>query len=80
MQYFYMSYLDIVSEVTLRPNKDERSKGCMSPDLWDPFLRNILKRGRTDDTEAQQEHVGTGVTQRTQLVKLILERSVEIKS
>lgn len=51
----------------------------MFPDLWDPLLRDVLKRGRTDDTEAQQEDIGTGVTQRTQLVKLILQRSEEIE-
>lgn len=73
-------YLDIVSEVTLCPNKDERSKGRVSPDLWDPLLRNVLERGRTYDTEAQQEHIGAGVTQRTQLVKLILKRSEGIKT
>lgn len=52
----------------------------MSPDLWNPLLRNILEGGGTDDTEAQQEHIGTGVTQRPQLIKLILERWGEVKS
>lgn len=46
----------------------------MSPDLWNPLLRNVLEGSRTDDTEAQQEDICTGVTQRPQLVKLILER------
>lgn len=72
-------HLDIFSEVTLRPNENEWSEGCVSPDLWNPLLRNILEGGGTDDAEAQQEHICTGVTQRPQLVKLILERSGEIK-
>lgn len=72
-------HLDIFSQVTLGANEDERSKGGMSADLWDPLLRNVLERGRTDNTEAQQEHVCTGVAQRTQLVKLILDRLGEIR-
>ena len=71
-------HLDIFSEVTLRPNKDKWGKGGVSADLWDPLLRNVLERGGTHNTEAQQEHICTGVTQRTQLIKLILERLGEI--
>lgn len=67
-------HLDIFPEVALRPDKDERSEGGVPPDLWDPLLRNVLEGGGTDDAEAQQEHVCAGVTQRPQLVKLILER------
>lgn len=69
------AHLDIFSEVALRPNEDEWSEGGVSPDLWNPLLRNVLEGGRTDDAEAQQEHICTGVTQRPQLVKLILERA-----
>lgn len=67
-------HLDILSKVTLRPHKDERSEGGVFPNLRNPLLRNILEGGWTDNAEAQQEHICTGVTQRTQLVKLILER------
>lgn len=70
-------HLDIFSEVTLRPNQDEWSKGGVSSDLRNPLLWYVLEGGGTDDTEAQQEHICTGVTQRPQLVKLILERSRE---
>lgn len=74
------AHLDIFSEVTLRPNEDERSEGGVSPDLRDPLLRNVLERGGTDHAKAQQEHICTGVTQRTQLVKLILGRLGEVKN
>lgn len=68
-------HLDVVPEVALRPDEDERREGRVSPHLGDPLLGNILERGGTDDAEAQQEHVGAGVTQRTQLVELLLEGS-----
>lgn len=67
-------HLDIFSKVTLRSDEDERSQRGMLSDLGDPLLRYVLEGGRIDDAEAQQEHVHAGVTQRAQLVKLILER------
>lgn len=72
-------HLDVFSEITLRSNEDHRRERGMLPNLWHPLLGNVLKWGRTDDTEAQQEHICTGVTQRAQLVELILERSGEIE-
>ena len=78
LQRVHFLHLDIFSKVTLRADKDERSEGGMSADLWNPLLWNILEGGRTDDTEAQQEHVGAGVAQRSQLVKLILERRTKV--
>lgn len=68
--------LDILSEVTLGPNQDKWSEGGMLPDLWNPLLRNILEGCWADDTEAQQEHICTGVAQRAQLVELILSSCV----
>lgn len=46
----------------------------MSPDLWDPLFRDILEGGGTNHAEAQQEHISAGVAERSQLVKLILEK------
>lgn len=46
----------------------------MSPDLWDPLFRHILEGGGTNHAEAQQEHISAGVAERSQLVKLILEK------
>lgn len=74
-------HLDIFSEVTLRPDEDEWSEGGVSPDLWDPLVRHVLERGGTDNTEAQQEHVCTGVAEGTELVELILGKYLgEIES
>lgn len=67
-------HLDIFSQVALRADKDERRGGGVSPDLWDPLLRNVLEGGGANHAEAQQEHIGAGVTERPQLVELILER------
>lgn len=67
-------HLDIFSKVTLRSDEDERSQWGVLSDLGDPLLRDVLEGGRIDNAEAQQEHVHAGVTQRAQLVKLILER------
>lgn len=67
-------HLDIFSKVTLRPNEYKRHEWGVSPNLWNPLLRNVLEGSRTDDAEAQQEDICAGVTQRPQLVKLILER------
>lgn len=67
-------HLDIFSKVTLRSDEDERSQWGVLSDLGDPLLRDVLEGGRIDNAEAQQEHVHAGVTQRAQLVKLVLER------
>lgn len=68
-----LTHLDIFSEVALCPNEHKWSEGGVRSDLWNPFLRNVLEGGWANYAEAQQENVSTGVTQRTQLVKLILE-------
>lgn len=75
MPRVYFLHLDVSSEVTLRPDEDERGEGGVSPDLWNPLLGNVLEGCGADDAEAQQEHICTCVTQRPQLVKLILRRS-----
>lgn len=49
----------------------------MSPDLRDPLLRDVLEGDGADDAEAQQEHVGAGVAERTQLVELVLEERTQ---
>lgn len=66
-------HLDIFSEVTLRPHEDQGSEGGVFTDFRDPFFRNVLKGGGTDDTEAQHEHICTGVAEWAEPVKLILE-------
>lgn len=75
MPRVYFLHLDVSSEVTLRPDEDERDEGGVSPDLWNPLLGNVLEGRGADDAKAQQEHICTRVTQRPQLVKLILRRS-----
>lgn len=45
----------------------------MAPNLWHPFLTDVLEGGGTHNTEAQEEDVGIGVAQRPELVKLILQ-------
>ena len=40
--------------------------------LWDPFLLDIVVRGRIDDGEADQKHISVGVGERPQLVVVLL--------
>lgn len=41
-------------------------------ELWDPFLLDIVVRGRIDDREADQKHIRVGVGERPQLVVVLL--------
>lgn len=66
---------DVFSEVRLCPHKDDGGFGTVAPDLWHPFLTDVLEGGGTHDTEAQEEDIGVGVAQRPELVKLILQGS-----
>lgn len=45
----------------------------MAPNLWHPFLADILEGGGAHDAEAQEEDIGVGVAKRSELVKLILQ-------
>lgn len=47
----------------------------MGPDLWDPLLGDVVKGGGVDQTEAEEEDVGVGVGQRSELIKLLLDGS-----
>lgn len=68
-------HLDVLSKITLCPDQNKRNQRGVFVDLRYPFFWDILEGGRTDHTEAQQEHICTGVAQGAELIKLILEEN-----
>lgn len=56
----------------LRPNEDVRHVRHAVLQLRDPFLLDVVVRGRIDDREADQKHIRVGVGERPQLVVVLL--------
>lgn len=66
----------VITEINLGPYEDIRHMGHAILQLRDPFLLDIVVRGRIHDREADQKHVGVGVGQWPQLVVILLSCSV----
>ena len=66
-------HLDIVTQVALCTHQDDGRLGTMFAYFGQPFVVDVVEGRRRDDTEADEEHVRLGVTQRPQLVKVILK-------
>lgn len=47
----------------------------MSPDLRNPLLGDVVKRGGVDHAEAQEEDVRVGIGQSSESIKLFLKGS-----
>lgn len=58
--------LDIVPQVQLGTNQDDRGRRTVGSDLGNPLLTDVVKRCRIDDTEAQQKDVGVWVAEWSQ--------------
>lgn len=65
-------HFDILPEVGLGANKQNRRLRAVPTDLGHPLLPHILERGGTYHTEAKQEDISIGVAQRPELIKFIL--------
>lgn len=63
----------VQEEVRLGPDQDDGGGRVVGPDLRDPLLGDVVKGGGVDQTEAEEEDVGVGVGQRSELVKLLLD-------
>lgn len=57
----------------LGPYEDIRHMRHAVLQLWDPFLLDIVVRGRIHDGETDQKHIGVGVGEWPQLVVILLQ-------
>lgn len=68
----FNEHFDVVFEITLSADQNERRFIAVAFDLWQPFLLNIVERRRTDHTEAEQEDRGLRVAQGPEGVEVVL--------
>lgn len=69
-------HLRVVAQVALGAHEEDRHIGAVVRHLGMPFVLDVLVRGRAGDGEADDEHVGLGVGERTQAVVFLLSRRV----
>ena len=62
----------IVPQVGLRSDEDDRRPRAEVADLWNPLERHVGEAVAVVDGKADDDHVGVGVRQRTQLFVVLL--------
>lgn len=67
----------IGSQIDLGADNEAGHAGAVVVDLGEPLLLDVFKRRGRGDGEAHEEHVGLGVTQRSQSVVIFLTGGVE---
>merc|ERR1712233_217335 len=62
----------VLSQIQLGSDNEDRNVRAMVVDFRVPLGLDVLERGRGDDREARQEHVGLGVRKRSKTVIIFL--------
>lgn len=62
----------------LGPYEDVRHVRHAVLQLWDPFLLDVVVRGRIYDREADQKHISVGIGERPQLVVVLLQEEQRV--
>lgn len=68
--------LGVLAQVGLGANQDHWHLAAVGAQLGDPLLTHVVEGGGQGHTEAEEKHVGVGVDQGPQRVKVVLARRV----
>jgi len=66
----------VAAEIDLSTDKKHRSSWAMMSDLRSPLSGHVIKGGRADNAEANQEHISLGIRKRSKTIVIFLTSSI----
>lgn len=64
--------LGVIPQIHLRADDEARHSRTVMPDFREPFLLDVLERGRGGDAEANKENIRLRVRKWTQTIVILL--------